>query len=76
MKSMQKNLLVATVVVLSLITFVEYGYSQSSLIPWVRFDGTYQVTSGIGTGALTLNASVLEMDYGERRCMESKCCGY
>lgn len=63
MKNVQRSLLVALVVVLSLITFVDFGYSQSSLIPWVRFNGTYQVTAGIGTGALTLNASVFEMDY-------------
>jgi hypothetical protein len=63
MKNVQRSLLIALVVVLSLITFVDFGYSQSSLIPWVRFNGTYQVTAGIGTGALTLNASVFEMDY-------------
>ena len=64
MKNVQRSLLVALVVVLSLITFVDFGYSQSSLIPWVRFNGTYQVTAGVGIGALTLNASVYEMDYG------------
>jgi hypothetical protein len=59
----KKNLCLLTglVIVLSLITFV--GHSQSSLLPWVKFNGTYQVTSGVGTGALTLNATVYEMDY-------------
>jgi hypothetical protein len=62
MKNMKRNLLVVLVVVLSLVIFVDFGYSQS-LLPWVKFGGTYRVTAGVGTGALTLNAIVNEMDY-------------
>lgn len=44
--------------------FLFSGYSNAAnLLPWVRFSGMYQVTAGVGTGALTLNASVSEMDY-------------
>lgn len=63
MKNMKRSFLVALVVVLGIITFVDLSYAQSSLLPWVRFNGTYQVTAGVGTGALTLAASVNEMDY-------------
>ena len=62
MNKMKRSLLVVVVVVLSLIAFTDFGYA-ASLLPWVRFNGTYQVTAGVGTGALTLNASVYEMDY-------------
>ena len=63
MKSLKQKFLAATIVVLSLMIFTEYCQA-ATLLPWVRFGGTYQVTSGIGTGSLTLNATVREMDYG------------
>ena len=62
MKNMKRKLVVALIVVLSLLIFVEYSWA-ATLRPWVRFGGTYQVTAGIGTGSLTLNATVKEMDY-------------
>jgi len=57
-----RKLSTALIVVLSLIYFTEYSRA-STLLPWVRFIGTYQVTAGIGAGSLTLNAFVNEMDY-------------
>ncbi|MBI4846949.1 MAG: cadherin repeat domain-containing protein [Nitrospirae bacterium] len=62
MESNKRRLLVTLIVVLSLMIFAEYGHAVT-LLPWVRFGGTYQATAGIGTGSLTLNATVKEMDY-------------
>lgn len=62
MKSSKEKLLVSLVVVLSLMIFSEYSWA-TTLLPWVRFGGTYQATAGIGTGQLTLTATVKEMDY-------------
>ncbi len=62
MKSFKQKLLVAFIIILSLMTFAEYSWAYS-LLPWVRFSGTYKVTAGIGTGSLTLTATVREMDY-------------
>ncbi len=62
MKRIERKLLVALIVILSLMAFAEYSWAYS-LLPWVRFSGTYKVTAGIGTGSLTLTATVREMDY-------------
>ncbi|MBI5057529.1 MAG: hypothetical protein HZB61_13025 [Nitrospirae bacterium] len=62
MGSYNRRLLVALIAVLSLMIFAEYSHAVT-LLPWVRFGGTYQATAGIGTGSLTLNATVKEMDY-------------
>ncbi len=60
--SIKRKLLAASIVVLSLMIFTEYSWA-ATLLPWVRFGGTYQTTAGIGAGSLTLNATVKEMDY-------------
>ena len=60
--SIKRKLLAASIVVLSLMIFTEYSWAYT-LLPWVRFGGTYQTTAGIGAGSLTLNAFVNEMDY-------------
>ncbi|MBI5049398.1 MAG: hypothetical protein HZC11_00610 [Nitrospirae bacterium] len=62
MKSIKLKLVIALIVVLSLMIFTEHSWA-ATLRPWVRFGGTYQVTAVIGTGSLTLNATVKEMDY-------------
>lgn len=62
MRSIRRGLSLALIVVSFLVIFAEYSFAVT-LLPWVRFVGTYQATSGIGTGALTLNAAVNEMDY-------------
>ncbi|MBI5195057.1 MAG: cadherin repeat domain-containing protein [Nitrospirae bacterium] len=59
---MKRKLLIVLTVILSLTIFAEYNWA-ATLLPWVRFSGSYNTTAGIGTGSLTLNASVSEMDY-------------
>jgi len=62
MKSIKRRLFAVLIVVLSLIAIAKYS-SASTLLPWVRFGGIYRTTAGIGTGSLTINATVKEIDY-------------
>lgn len=62
MRSIRRGVSLALIVVSFLVFFAEYSVA-ATLLPWVRFVGTYQATAGIGTGVLTLNAFVNEMDY-------------
>ncbi len=62
MKSIKRRLFALLIVVLSLIAIAKYS-SASTLLPWVRFGGIYRTTAGIGTGSLTINATVKEIDY-------------
>lgn len=63
MKSIKLKLTTALIGILFSLSFAGYG-SAATLLPWLRYTGLYQMTEGIGTGSLTLNAVVNEMDYG------------
>ena len=62
MKSIKRRPFAVLIIVLSLIAITKDSLA-STLLPWVRFGGSYQTTAGIGTGSLTINATVKEMDY-------------
>lgn len=62
MKSIKRRPFAVLIVVLSLIGITKDSLA-STLLPWVRFGGIYRTTAGIGTGSLTINATVKEMDY-------------
>ncbi|MBI4710571.1 MAG: hypothetical protein HY759_05675 [Nitrospirae bacterium] len=58
----KRKLFIVLTIILSLTIFAENNWA-ATLLPWVRFSGSYNTTAGIGTGSLTLNAFVNEMDY-------------
>lgn len=63
MKSLRRSLVVALILVLAIFSFIDYANAQQDLFPWVRFNGGFQTTAGIGTGSFVLNGIVNEMDY-------------
>ena len=64
MSYMRRRCAIVLIVVLSLMTFITEFVWATTLLPYVRFKGSYQTTAGIGTGYLTLNATIYEMKYG------------
>jgi len=63
MKSIEKRLVTLIIIVLALLSFTASVQAQQDLFPWVRFNGSFQTTAGIGTGSFIMNGIVNEMDY-------------
>lgn len=63
MRSFNRSLVIVLVFFLALFSFIDYANAQQDLFPWVRFNGGFQTTAGIGTGSFNLNGFIFEMDY-------------
>lgn len=63
MKKISPKFVIGVVIMLLSFAVVDFVQAQQDLFPWVRFNGSFQTTAGIGTGSFILNGIVSEMDY-------------
>ena len=74
MADIRRSISVLFLVIILIACIAGVGSAQT-LLPWVIFNGKYYVTAGIGTGSLTLNASVSQMYYEDGTILKQNVTG-